>query len=311
MRVEERYARMGHTAVFVRDIGEGQPVLLINGIGAHVGMWGPMERALPGRRVISFDAPGTGRSRTPLMPLTMTGLAQLVVRLCDRLGLERTDMIGYSFGGAVAQQVAICAPGQVRRLVLAATLPGWGAVPGNLGAMLSLSTPLRYYSRSFYERTAATISGGRARHDPGHVRRLWRDRAGHPPTFMGYSHQIWALTMWSSFSRLARITTPTLIVVGDDDPLVPMSNALMMASRIPAARVLVGRHEGHFMLLDDRSAVLAPIREFLAADDLDQAPMWRAAIRPGPAQVAEQLRRDGLGALPWGAVSAIVRAMVS
>lgn len=64
------------------------------------------------------------------MPLTMFDLAGLVEELFDELQLERADVIGYSFGGAIAQQFALQAPERVRRLVLAATLPGWGAVPG-------------------------------------------------------------------------------------------------------------------------------------------------------------------------------------
>jgi len=103
---------------------------------------------------------------------------------------------------------------------------------------------------------------------------------------------------------------PTLIVIGDDDPVVPVSNALMMASRMPGGRVLVARNEGHFMLLDDQSAVLGPIRQFLTAEDLEEAPVWRAAVRPEPAQVERQLRKDGLGALPWGPVSAVFRGVV-
>lgn len=310
MRVVEQHVRLLGTPVFVRDIGEGPPVVLINGIGAHTEMWRPLERALDGRRVVSFDAPGTGRSQTRPVPLTICGLARLVGQLFDRLGLDHADVVGYSFGSMVAQQFAISATDRVRRLVLAAALPGWGGVPGRLTGMLSLATPLRYYSRKYYEHTAGATGGGRARRDRGHVRRMWRDRSGHPPTFTGYAHQLWAVTMWSGLPQLARIRMPTLIVAGDDDPIVPMSNALMMASRMPAGRVLVGRGEGHFLLLDEHSAVLAPIRQFLAADDLGGSPVWRAAIRPEPAQVAAQLRRDGLGALPWGAISAVFRGTV-
>ena len=140
--------RIGGTEIYVRDVGEGPPVLLLNGIGAHVEMWRPLERALEGVRVISFDAPGTGRSETRMVPLTMHGLARLAVRLLDELEVVQADVVGYSFGGALAQEVAVQARDRLRRLVLAATFPGWGGVPGHLTAMLSLMTPLRYYSRS-------------------------------------------------------------------------------------------------------------------------------------------------------------------
>jgi len=189
-------------------------------------------------------------------------------------------------------------------------LPGWGGVPGRLTAMLSMGTPLRYYSRPVFERTAPTIAGGRARHDRDHVRRMWTDRAGYVPSPTGYAQQLWAMTTWTGLAALGRIQAPTLVVAGDDDPLVPMSNAFMMAARIPRARVFVGPGEGHFQLLDEDSPALPAIREFLVADRLADAPVWRSAARVQPEQVAAQLRSDGLGALPWGALSAVVRRVV-
>lgn len=307
MSERERLMRIGGAEIFVRDIGEGRPVLLINGIGANVTMWGPLERAMSGLRIVSFDAPGTGRSRTPVVPFTMPRLATLAEDLLDRLELPQADVVGYSFGGAVAQQLALQAPERVRRLVLAATLPGWGGVPGQLAAMLSMGTPLRYYSRNFYERTAGTIAGGRARYDRAHVRRLWRERALHAPSPTGYAQQLWAMTMWTCLARLGDITPPTLILAGDDDPLVPLSNAMMMAARIPDARLSISADEGHFLLLDETSSALERIYSFLAAGTLDEAPVWQTAERIDSARAEEQIHADGLGALPWGAISALYR----
>jgi poly(3-hydroxyoctanoate) depolymerase len=310
MTAAERHLDVMGTDVFVRALGDGPPVVLFNGIGAHVEMWRPLERALEGLRIISFDAPGTGRSKTRLVPLRMDQLARLAEGIFDALGLERADVLGYSFGGALAQEFAVRAPERVRRLVLAATFPGWGGVPGNLSALLTMGTPLRYYSRDFYERTAGTIAGGRARRDPDYVRMLWRDRSTHAPSPVGYSQQLWAISMWSGLRRLARITAPTLVVVGDDDPLVPLSNALMLAARIPQARVFVSPGEGHFQLLDSRSVSLPAINAFLCAPALEDAQVWRSARQADQAAVARQLRADGPGALPWGAVSALYRRVL-
>jgi poly(3-hydroxyoctanoate) depolymerase len=310
VRSEQYRLELRRTSIFVRDVGEGPPVVLLNGIGAHVGMWQPMELALQGMRVISFDAPGTGRSQTRLTPLTMFGLAGLVEQLFDRLELEQADLVGYSFGGAVAQQFALRAPERIRRLVLAATMPGWGAVPGHLTAMLAVGTPLRYYSQTLYEMTGPSVAGGRARYDADHLRALWRDRAGRAPSLVGYTHQVWAMTMWSSFRSLSQIGTPTLIVVGDDDPLVPLSNPMLMASRMPNARILVVPGEGHFLLLDRDGTALPPIREFLEAPDLEKVGVWGSALMPDQTEVQHQLRSDGLGALPWGLLSAAVREVL-
>ena len=259
-------------------------------------------------RGISFDAPGMGRSETPLIAPSCAGWRG--ERLLDRLELECADLVGYSFGGAMAQQFAIQSPERLRRLVVAASVPGWGGVPGRLTAMLTMGTPLRYYSRAFYEHTAGTVAGGRTRYDHVHVRRLWSDRAMHPPTVLGYAQQLWAMSTWSSLPWLSRIQSPTLVIVGDDDPLVPTRNALMMASRIPDARVFVGEGEGHFQLLDPESQAIRAIPEFLGAPALEQSEVWRVAREVDRADADMQIRTDGLGALPWGAVSAFVRQLV-
>jgi len=139
---------------------------------------------------------------------------------------------------------------------------------------------------------------------------MWDDRSGHAPSFTGYAHQLWAASMWSSLPWLSRIRAPTLVVVGDDDPLVPVSNALMIAARIPRARMVVAEGEGHFLLLDERSTALAAINEFVTAPVAEESEVWRTAAPPDRAGVAAQLRADGLGAQPWGVVSAFVRGVV-
>ena len=82
---------------------------------------------------------------------------------------------------------------------------------------------------------------------------------------------------------------------------------MRLAARIPQARVHVARREGHFLLLDDRGSVPAAVGEFLAAANIEDSQVWRGARTAGRADAAAQLRSDGLGALPWGAVSAVVR----
>src|SRR5262245_48450898 len=144
--------RVGSVSLRCSDAGgltraEERPLVLINGLGANLEMWAPLRRALGRRRrTIAFDAPGTGDSSTPLRPLTMRELGKLTLDLLDALAVDDVDVLGYSFGGAVAQEVARAAdPGRIHRLVLAATTCGWGALPGDPFALLALLTPARYY----------------------------------------------------------------------------------------------------------------------------------------------------------------------
>ena len=86
--------------------GAGRPLLLITGIGAHLDMWAPFLRLAGDRELIAFDAPGTGLSQRSRRPLRMNDLALIVRALLDELRLERVDVLGYSWGGALAQALA-------------------------------------------------------------------------------------------------------------------------------------------------------------------------------------------------------------
>jgi pimeloyl-ACP methyl ester carboxylesterase len=141
--------------------GEGPPLLLIAGIGANIELWHPLQTRLDGLQTIVFDAPGTGRSGTPRRLMRMGDLARLVTRLLDEFGYTQVDVLGYSFGGAVAQQLAHDAPGRVRRLILAGTTSGLFSVPGSLAALALMLTPLRYHSREQLRQVIPIIAGGR------------------------------------------------------------------------------------------------------------------------------------------------------
>src|SRR5438105_1403965 len=109
--------RVGGLRLAVRERGDGHPLLLINGLGGNMDMWRPaQDRLAESSLTIAFDAPGTGRSQTSLLPLPMPLLARLVWRLMDELGHERIDILGYSWGGLAAQQITRIAPRRVRRL---------------------------------------------------------------------------------------------------------------------------------------------------------------------------------------------------
>ncbi len=157
--------------------GSGPPLLLITGIGAHLDMWAPFARHAGERELIAFDPPGAGLSQRPRRPLRMRGLARVVAALLDALGLERVDVLGYSFGGGLAQELAHRAPERVRRLVLCATGPGLGGVPPKPMAALMLATPARYYHPRLLELSLAHIAGGRTRARAG---RAGRARGGAP-----------------------------------------------------------------------------------------------------------------------------------
>jgi pimeloyl-ACP methyl ester carboxylesterase len=303
----ERTVAIEGVDIHVRDVGEGPPVLLVNGLGAHTAMWQVLENALHGFRLIEFDAPGTGRSATPRMPLGVSGLARVAAGVLDAAGVERADVLGYSMGGIITQQLAVDAPDRVRRIVLVATSCGLGSVPSNTIAMLNIATPLRFMSPAFYNRTIGGMVGGRARHDTEWVREHGALRLRYAPSARGYFGQIVSMSGWSSLPKLSRISHPTLVVGGEDDPLSPPANALMLARALPQARALLAAGEGHLLLMDADSITHEPIRGFLAAPSLAQEPMWRNGWVVTDAEVRAAIPPARRQAQPLGAIGALAR----
>jgi pimeloyl-ACP methyl ester carboxylesterase len=186
------YVQVDGLRLRVERRGAGPPLVLINGIGAPIEMWEPFTRRLPDRELILFDLPGSGRSQPPRLPMRMSGYARVVVELMDVLGLGRADVLGYSYGGLVAQELARRSPVRVRKLVLCATFAGVPSVPPDLLVLLLMSTPLRYRSRRMGAVIVPRIAGGRTARDPRALNRDLDHRQASPPSVLGYAHQVYA-----------------------------------------------------------------------------------------------------------------------
>lgn len=261
---ERRLELDGHAVrVATRGRGDQLPLLLITGIGAHIEMWNPFVDLLGDRPLIAFDAPGTGESDTLCRPVRMRGMARYVEQILDRLGVERVDVLGYSWGGALAQEVARRLGYRIRRLVLCATGPGLGGVPPRPLAGMLLATPTRYLHPVLMEWSLPHIAGGRTGRQRHLVREQERDRLAHAPTWSGYANQLWAIAGWSSVLWLRKLNQRILVVVGSDDPTIPVGNARIIAALAPRARLWIVPGGGHLMLIDEPWAVAGPVQRFL------------------------------------------------
>jgi poly(3-hydroxyoctanoate) depolymerase len=299
--------RFDQACIYVRAVGEGPPLLLINGLGAHTAMWDTLERSLGGFRIIEFDLPGAGRSDVPLKPVSVPRLARLATAVLDAFKIEQADVIGYSMGGIIAQQLAADAPERVRRLLLVATSPGLGAAHGDLRALLNILTPLRYVTPQLYARTIGTLAGGRARHDKAWVAEQGALRLKHAPSWRGYLGQLVSLTGWSALPFLHRIEHPVLVVAGGDDPLTPVVNGMLLAHLLPNGRLLVLDGEGHLMLMDRASGVQPAIREFLRAPTLEEAAVWQTAARIDWRELEIGMAATNWQLPTWSIVSRVMR----
>ena len=248
--------------------GTGRPLLLLMGIGGNLEMWTPFEEALDSRVVqtITVDAPGTGGSGGYRFPRRMSGLASTMERLLDALGYHRVDVLGVSFGGVLAQQLAHQAPDRVRRLVLAATGIGLGGVPGSPRVLLRLATPRRYTQPDYYRRIAGDIYGGLARRDPDAMLHGSLARFTHAPGLGGYLAQLYAIAGWTSLPWLCRLPQPTLVLAGDDDPIVPLVNGRILNRLIPDSRLHVVAGGGHLFLLEQAADVGRVVTAFVEPD---------------------------------------------
>ena len=259
--------RVGDLELRVAHRGNGgTPLLLLHGIGAHIDMWAPFERLLNGREVIAFDAPGTGESSSLTRPRRMDGLAQIVCDLVDALGHERVDVLGVSFGGALAQEFARRHPDRVRRLVLCSTSAGLVCVPPRPLPLLLVMSPARYYHPALFRFIMPRLAGGRTARDPGALAKQADARLSRPPDLLGYAFQLYAACGWTSAHYLHRLTQPTLVIAGDDDRVIPLANARFLARRIPDARLQVVAGGGHAFLLDEPESVVEEIQAFLDGD---------------------------------------------
>jgi poly(3-hydroxyoctanoate) depolymerase len=245
--------------------GSGPPLLVITGLGASLDVGEPFERELVRRgvQVVSFDAPGVGGSTGYAWPRRMRDVAGTVRKMVEALGHDRIDVLGVSLGGAVAQQLAHQAPSLVRRLVLAATGPGLGGVPGSPTALLALATPHRYHRPDYYRRIAGRVYGGAARTDPDVLLRGSAARSVQPPALRGYLGQLFAIAGWTSLPWLHGLRQPTLVLAGDDDPIVPSTNGRILARCIPGARLHVVRGGGHLFLLERPSEMATLVADFV------------------------------------------------
>ena len=243
------------------------PLLLINGIGANLELCIPFIETMHEKEIIIFDIPGTGDSDVPRKIRRFKHLAKLAMELLDNLGYEEVDVAGVSWGGAFAQQIAHQYPKRVRRLILAATTAGMVMVPAKFKVLRNMISPRRYISKGFMRKVSGTIYGGRIRRNPELVSELTSRII--PPRTRGYVYQLLAGLGWTSFHWLHTLRQPTMLMAGDDDPLVRPVNAKLMSLLIPNCRLEIVPGGGHLFLLHNAKAVTPTIRDFLNKPDPD------------------------------------------
>ncbi|MDT5190292.1 MAG: hypothetical protein QOI28_2543 [Mycobacterium sp.] len=240
--------------------GSGVPLVLCNGIGASLEVFDPLVEQLdPDTPVVRFDVPGTGGSPDSPLPYGFPYLALVLGMLLRKVGIVgRVDVLGLSWGGALAQQFAFQNPRRCRRLILVSTGTGAIMVPGGPAILAKMVTPRRFLDHDYAASIAGAIYGGTVRDDPSTIKRLF-DRQLMAGSRVGYLHQLLAGAVWTSLFALPLIRQQTLIVAGLDDPIIPVVNARIMGRLLPHATVHL--HSGGHVDLITNAAELAPVIE--------------------------------------------------
>ena len=247
-----------------RTPGHGTTLLLCSDYGADRTLLASFCQALSCPTVI-FDWPGMHGNRGVSFAAArqrMAARAGLIVGLLDALGLARVNVLGMGWGGLLAQQLAHSQAARVHALVLVATSCGQTMLPGRWRALKRLARIHGLAGLAVDARDAREIFGGRSERDCRHVAAVLAEaRAPSPAALVG---QLYAVAGFSSLMFAHRINTPTLVLAGDNDRIVPFANARLLQLLMPRAELSVLHGAGHWLLIERRSEALRRIEAFLA-----------------------------------------------
>ena len=260
----------------VHDLGEGPPVLLLHGSGPGVSAWANWRLLLPvlaqARRVVAPDLLGFGYTERPADPTNnahyrMDQWVQQAVDLLDALGIEQTDLVGNSFGGALALALAIAHPKRVRRLVLMGSVgvpfpltPGLDAVWGYTPSIEHMRALLDIFA---FDRKLVTDELAQLRYQASIQNGFQESFAAMFPS----PRQRWVDAMESSERDIRALPHETLIVHGREDKVIPLSNSLTLAQWIKRAQLHVFGQCGHWTQIEHAARFARLVETFLAEAD--------------------------------------------
>ncbi len=251
--------------IYWDEQGAGEPLLLIMGLAYPSDMWYRSRPVLGKKfRTIVIDNRGVGRSDVPPGPYPIPVMASDALAVLDAAGVDSAHVYGISMGGMIAQELTLQHPERVRSLILGCTAAGGPtAVPAEPAVAQMLmargvmtpeqaaeaAVPFIYDTGTPRERIDEDLN----------VRRPWLARPE------AYIAQLQGILAWEAYTRLPQITTPTFVIHGENDRLVPVANGKLIASRIPGARLLVLPHASHIYPTDQTEASHEAILQFLNA----------------------------------------------
>ena len=257
-----------------RDVGEGDvPLVLLQHFRGNLDNWDPplIDALASTARVVTFDNTGVGGS-TGTTPSEIAPMARDAIAFLDAMGFDQVDMLGFSIGSFVAQEIALVRPSVVRRLVLASAAPkgaagmhGWA--PEVIEAVGEPQPNPDGYLRVFFAPSATSQAAGRQTLQRIFGRTTDRDA---PTTWETRRAQYDAVCAWGEpnhalIERLHAITQPVFIANGDSDPMILPHYSHLLAGLIPHARIKIYPDSAHGFLFQHHAEFAADVADFLRA----------------------------------------------
>jgi pimeloyl-ACP methyl ester carboxylesterase len=267
------WAELSDVRCYYETLGEGEPLLLVPGLGGHCRVWDPIAPQLAADfSLILIDNRGIGRSVQRRKPRTLADYSADIAELLDELQLDRAHVLGLSLGGIIAQRFAIDHPSRVDRLVLVSCSDRFSAYLLRITQLLGHS--LRRFPRRMFLNMMELLCTAPLYLD-ANVERIDREadarcKAGVPARAMGA--QLAALLRSEVEPDNYKILAPTLVVAGEHDHLIPNCYAKIMADKIPGSRFVLVPGAGHNPMVELPEVVLPMIARFLRTGEPYEPP---------------------------------------
>ena len=254
--------------------GDGQPLVLISGLGYTLWQWRRMAPLLADHfQVITFDNRGVGQSDKPVGPYSAQLLAADTAGLLDVLGVEKAVVMGHSMGGFIAQAMALGFPHKLDKLILCSTnFGGPRHVPTTQEAMKILTDVTADAMTRFKNGLAVSTAPGWAEKNPEMVEEWTKWRLVNPIHPAAYQAQLAiGLSLYPEAAafegRLSNVKVPTLILASEHDKVVPPENASLLAGRIADSKVVILPDAGHFFPIEVPEAASQAVIKFIKGGD--------------------------------------------
>jgi pimeloyl-ACP methyl ester carboxylesterase len=259
-------AQINNIQIYYESHGAGEPLVLIPGFASSMWIWfRQIEELSKSFRVISFDPRGVSRSDKPQEAITIKTIADDIAALLDSIGIEKTHILGASFGGFVAQEFVLAYPQKVKSLILCCTSFGGAKhITPSLEVLAAFaSTKGLNTEERVRENLLLAFNQKYVETHKEEIDRVCELRAANVVPEYVYTQQLQAAVLFDTSERISQIETPTLVLTGDNDSIVPPQNSHNLAALIPNAELKFIKGGSHLFFIEQAEEFNLVIKQFI------------------------------------------------